>query len=198
MDQLSYQFMKASLEALIRSMVKQPAEQEVQEILAIFKERHYQKGEVFKQSHTISQELGFIVSGSARSYVVKRNGDEITGEVNLSGKFITDLISTRTQEQTPIIIECLEDSTLLVASIESMQALLETNLAFNIMLREYVADGAVEVGKRLILFLTGTARERYEFMLQHHPGLLEKFPLRLIASLIGITPTQLSRIRNQK
>jgi ribosomal protein L10 len=48
------------------------------------------------------------------------------------------------------------------------------------------------------LFLTGTAKERYQFILENKPELLKKFPLRFIASMIGITPTQLSRVRNKK
>ena len=64
-------------------------------------------------------------------------------------------------------------------------------------MREYITENAVEMGRRHLLFLTGSAKERYLFILENHPNLLKKLPLRLIASLIGITPVQLSRIRNK-
>jgi hypothetical protein len=48
------------------------------------------------------------------------------------------------------------------------------------------------------LFLTGTAKERYQRILENNPEMLRKFPLRFIASMIGITPTQLSRVRKKK
>lgn len=54
------------------------------------------------------------------------------------------------------------------------------------------------MAKRQLLFLTGTAIERYQFILENNPKLLKKFPLRFIASIIGITPTQLRRIRDKK
>ena len=54
------------------------------------------------------------------------------------------------------------------------------------------------MGKKNLAFLKGTAKDRYQFILENNPSLLKKFPLRLIASIIGITPTQLSRIRNKK
>jgi hypothetical protein len=48
------------------------------------------------------------------------------------------------------------------------------------------------------MFLNGTAKERYQYLLATNPSLLEKFPLKFVASMIGVTPTQLSRIRKEK
>ncbi|MEM6380735.1 MAG: hypothetical protein AAF705_21310 [Bacteroidota bacterium] len=79
-----------------------------------------------------------------------------------------------------------------------MKALLEVNLTFNKLIREHMADRTVEMAKQHLLFLSATAKDRYRFMIQHNPGLIKNLPLRFIASMIGITPTQLSRIRNQK
>jgi len=56
----------------------------------------------------------------------------------------------------------------------------------------------LEMAKRYYLFIAGTAKERYQFIIDNNPNLVKKFPLRFIASIIGITPTQLSRIRNNK
>ena len=66
------------------------------------------------------------------------------------------------------------------------------------MVRKYQKEQMLEMAKRYRLFIAGTAKERYQFMIENNPNLLKKFPLRFIASLIGITPTQLSRIRNKK
>ena len=104
----------------------------------------------------------------------------------------------QTKQATPIGIECLENVALLVAPLEKVNQLLDENLAFNILIRKYVIEKAIEMGKSHILFLTGTATERYQFILKNNPELLKKFPLHIIASIIGITPTQLSRIRNKK
>lgn len=189
--------MKAQLEKFIRTKVKNPREEEIREILGIFEERTYSKGQVFKEANTISKELGFIISGSLRLFLCKENGDEITGQVNFANRFITDLISVRSSQETPITIDCLEVSELLIAPTTKVRELLDTNLALNILMREHIAERSVEVGKRLILFLTGTGKERYQYMLKNDPK-IKRFPLRLIASMIGITPTQLSRIRKEK
>jgi hypothetical protein len=75
--------------------------------------------------------------------------------------------------------------------------LINRNLTFNILIREYIGDRSMELVKRNLLFLNGTAKERYEYLLSTNPSLLKKYPLKFIASMIGVTQTQLSRIRKE-
>lgn len=37
--------------------------------------------------------------------------------------------------------------------------------------------------------------QRYEYLMEHRPEILERVPLKYIASYIGITPVSLSRLR---
>ncbi len=187
--------MKEQLEYFIRLNLSNPREEEIREILDIFEVKTYGKGDLFKDHNSVCTALGFILKGSTRHYVVKNNGDEATGRIITKNNFVTDLISVRTKGITPIAIKTLEPTSMLVASIEDMKNLLEENLTLNRLIREYIADSMVELGNLYLLFLTGTAKERYQFILENNPSLLKNIPLRFIASMIGITPTQLSRIR---
>ena len=190
--------MKEQFEEFIYQRVKRAKEHEVREILYIFNEIKYKKGAIFKERDTVSQRLGFLLTGSARSYFINEKGDEITDEVLQSMNFISDIISIRTNEQSPVIIEILVKSSLLVASLTDARELLNYNVTFNILIREYMGDRAMQLVKRHLLFLNGTAKQRYEYLLATNPSLLKEFPLRFIASMIGVTPTQLSRIRRGK
>jgi len=51
--------------------------------------------------------------------------------------------------------------------------------------------------KRELSFLNETAEERYLNLFTEQPNLLQKIPLKYIASYIGITPQALSRIRKR-
>jgi len=190
--------MKEILEDYIREQVKKPKDSEIKDILHVFEEKDLKKGSFFKAPFTTSKEFGFLVKGSLRLVIFKENGEEITARLLQEYSFITDVFSIRDKVSTPIGIECLEEVSILVTPIDKINHLLETNLAFNILMREYITVNALEMGRNHLLFLTGTAKERYQFILENNPNLLKKFPLRYIASLIGITPTQLSRIRNNK
>ncbi|NJO03337.1 MAG: Crp/Fnr family transcriptional regulator [Bacteroidia bacterium] len=190
--------MQSPLETLIRASVKNPLQEEINAIEDIFTKREFKKSEVFKKNDSISKELAFVLNGSARSYMINSKGDEVTSFIIQKNHFLADLISVRTNEATPFTLHFLEDSTALVASITAHRKLLETNLAYNILIREHMADEAMRYYKRQLLFLTGTAKDRYQFIVDNYPQLLREFPLKYIASLIGITPTQLSRLRNKK
>jgi CRP-like cAMP-binding protein len=190
--------MKEQFEEFIYQRVKIAKEDDVKGILSIFNEQLYQKGTLFKEQDTVIQNLGFLVTGSARSYFINDKGDEITDEVLQSKNFLSDIISIRTNEKSPIIIEVLEKSNLLVASMDNVWELLNYNVTLNILVREYMGDRAMELVKRHLLFLNGTSKQRYEYLMDTNPSLFKKFPLRFIASMIGVTPTQLSRIRNKK
>lgn len=190
--------MKEQFEAFIYQRVKTAKEDEVKEILSIFNEQGYKKGALFKKQDTVIQNLGFLVNGSARSYFINEKGDEITDEVIQSKNFLSDIISIRTNEKSPIIIEILEKSTILIAHMDDVWKLLNHNVTFNILLREYMGDRAMQLVKYHLLFLNGTAKQRYEYLIATNPSLFKQFPLRFIASMVGVTPTQLSRIRNKK
>lgn len=77
--------------------------------------------------------------------------------------------------------------------MDKVRELLTHNVTFNILIREYMGDRAMHLVKHHLLFLNGTAKQRYEYLIATNPSLFKKFPLRFIASMIGITPTQLGR-----
>ncbi|MFT4665925.1 MAG: CRP-like cAMP-binding protein [Gammaproteobacteria bacterium] len=55
----------------------------------------------------------------------------------------------------------------------------------------------IENEKRQIAFATQSATERYLTFLEKYPLLDKRIPQLHIASYLGITPTQLSRIRKE-
>lgn len=189
--------MKEQLAIFIESYIKNPRTDEIPAILEIFQIKHFQKGDLFKSPFKAIDKIGFLISGSVRVYVLKDNGEIVTGNVLSSNKFLTDFIGLRTGENTPLAIEVLAPTTMLVAPNEQIKNLLEVNLTFNRLIREYMGDTVVNMIKLYSLFITGTAKDRYEYLLENNPELFKNTPLHYIANMIGITPTQLSRIRKK-
>ena len=190
--------MKEALRGYIVDQVPYPIEEEINDILALFEEKHFKKGRLYKEPFKTSDYVAFLCEGSVRLIIHKENGDEITARILQDNSFIIDPYRLKGTDSSPLSIECLEDLTLLIASLESIQKMLETNLALNILVRKYQKEQMLEMAEIRFLFLTGTAKERYQRILENNPEMLRKFPLRFIASMIGITPTQLSRVRKKK
>lgn len=189
--------MKEKFEEFIFNRIRKPNAAEVEDILSFFRESTFDKGDRFKDGDTRIDKLGFLVNGSARSYFINEKGNEITDQILQKNNFLSDIISVRTGEPSPIIVEILEKSAVLTAHMDDVWNLLNRNLTFNILIREYIGDRSMELVKRNLLFLNGTAKERYEYLLSTNPSLLNKYPLKFIATMIGVTQTQLSRIRKE-
>jgi len=190
--------MKDALKQYILSQIPQPPnEAEIAEILALFQVKHFKKGEFFKKPFVAGDHLAFLSEGAVRIIIYKENGKEVTARIRQDNSFLLDPARLLGAQESPIGIECLEDLILLLAPVESIKALLDTSLTLNIVMRKHMTEQMVDVARNQYLFLTGTAKERYQYIRDNHPDLLKKFPLGFIASMIGITPTQLSRVRNQ-
>jgi len=190
--------MKEQLRQYLIYQVPYPKEEEIEEILSIFEPKEYKKGEFFKKPFATGNHVAFLPQGAVRVIIYKENGDEITARIRQDNSFFMDPFRLKGTKNSPIGIECLEHLTLLIAPIEKIEKLLETNLAFNIAVRKHITEQSLELAESHFLFLYGTAKERYQCILENKPELLKKFPLRFIASMIGITPTQLSRVRKKK
>ncbi|HAA11626.1 MAG TPA: hypothetical protein DCE41_07965 [Cytophagales bacterium] len=191
--------MKDALKHYILSKVPQPTqEDELAQILALFQLRHFQKGEFFKKPFEAGEHLAFLGEGAVRVIIYKENGKEVTARIRQDNSFLMDPARLTGITRSPIGIECLQDLTLLLAPIAEIKKLLDTSLTLNIVMRKHMTEQLVDVAKNQYLFLTGTAKERYQYIRDNHPDLLKKFPLGFIASMIGVTPTQLSRVRNQE
>lgn len=189
--------MKKNLEDYILVNLSNPIKNEIDEIVDIFHIRKYSEKDFFKRNDQISKKLAFICQGSFKHCGIKKNGTEVTGKITKKDNFLIDFLSYRSNKLTPIRIVALEPSIVLEADVIEVRKLLETNLTFNRILREYTAENAMRMGMLHLLFLTGTAKERYEFLIENNPTFLKSMPLKIIASMIGVTATQLSRIRKK-
>ena len=190
--------MSKELESRIRQFVEEPKANEIEEILDTFRLKIFGKGMLFKEPYTISEEMGFLSKGSVRMFITRKNGDEASVRVFQKNQLFVDIFSLENSEITAIGFECLEDCEILVASMKNLTPLLETNLTLNIFLRKHMSKQILEIGEFYFAFITSTGKERYQMILEKRPELMRKFPLRIISSLIGVTPTQLSRIRSKK
>ena len=189
--------MKDVLETYLREKVESPSEKELEEIINLFEPRHFNKDDFIKRPFSVSRDFFFLVEGTVCSIFLKDSGEEVIYKIHQGNCFITDLMSYQQKKITPIGFRCIEISDLLVASQDKVYELLKTNLAFNITYRKILTEKLVEAGNRYMLFLTGNSKERYQFILKNYPDHFKNFPLKYIASLIGVTPTQLSRLRNE-
>ena len=173
-------------------------ESELQTLTSLFEEKSLKKGAYFAREGEYSKKIAFVKHGVLRAFYRTNNGEDYNKTFFKEGSIIGAYSSLITGNKNLINIQCLTDSTLLAANYTDL-----TNLYDSIPLVERFSRILAErffVSKenREIQLVTLKAKERYEIFKKAHPGLDQRIPQYHIASYLGITPTQLSRIRATK
>jgi len=137
-----------------------------------------------------------VVKGLVRAYYVNEDRD-ITSRFMDEGFIITSWISYYHQQPGDEFIETMEDTTLACIRYHDIQQLYRDYPLFNIVGRKQTEYSLYTSEMRTRMLRKQTARERYVFFLQNHPDLLNRVPLKHIASYLGMNEETLSRIRNQ-
>lgn len=153
------------------------------------------KGEFFVQEGKTSKHLGFIEKGFFQ-YYINLNGEEKTTYSIGVNNLIASLVSFLKQVPSRENIRAAVDSSLWVISKDDFLKLQQTIPSF----KEYYI-GILEwqiccIEESRIDGIMLSAGERYEKMMYKEPDLIQQIPMQYLASIIGVTPRHLSRIRN--
>jgi CRP-like cAMP-binding protein len=164
------------------------------QVLRAFVVKTYQKGDFFVREGETSRYLGFIESGMFQ-YFVWKDGEEKTSYVSIAGTFLSSVMSFVSQTPARESVRALADSEVCVitrADLKALAAELPPFKDFYVGLLESTVCGIDSSRHDLIVL---TAEQRYAKMLREEPFLLQQIPLQYLASMLGVTPRHLSRIR---
>lgn len=155
--------------------------------------------EVKKDSHLLREgdlvsDLYFLYSGLCRYYYSK-DGELRTGQFFDSLSFFTDAAGFALSEEAKQTIEALEDSIVLKIPKKAFNPLLEEDHALERFTRILLEKSLIGSQRRTEGFLCHSPESRYKAFIKQSPHIVERVPLYMIASYLGITPEALSRIR---
>lgn len=143
----------------------------------------------------MGKKIFFVTSGLFRSYYISPKGDESIKHFFLPGTFFAPLTSLITAKPSPVYIGALKDSEYLSADYSELELLYQELPALNILGRKLIEWAWVGKERRETQLIMLDANDRYKAFLKEFPGLDKQIPQYHIASYLGITPVQLSRIR---
>lgn len=171
------------------------AGEDLEKILSVFTLQVFKKNDFVVEEGKISKSIGFVESGMFQYYVVK-DGEEKTSYISIENTFLASLLSFVSQKPSLENIKALTDGSISLISRTNLKRLVDEIPSFKdfyIGLLEASICG-IDASRHDLIVLT--AEQRYEKMLTQEPHLLQQIPLQYLASMLGITPRHLSRIRN--
>ncbi len=187
---------KQTIIAYIERFVKLTEEEKI--IFAdSFKEQFIKKRQFITQPNYIPFSRTYVLSGSFRAYVVNQEGEEFTILLAIEDWWILDYYSYIFQQPATMFIVALEDSKILQIDYETEQKL-KKYPKFESVFRMASERASAFMQKRIVTNLTLSAEERYEDFIQKYPTMAQRIPQYALASFLGMSPENLSRIKSKK
>ncbi len=151
---------------------------------------------LFKEGDAVNYAI-FVNSGLFRTYVVDEQGTEHIMQFALPGWWTGDLGSFISGETTKFFVEALENSEVLTISKKSWDELLDKAPFYLDYHRKLLERGLVATQNRLLEAYSTDATKKYLHLIESFPDILQRVPLYMIASYLGMSRETLSRVRSQ-
>ena len=171
------------------------SEDDWQKIVSCLNRRIAEPNELILKEGKVCHHLYFLESGFLR-YFVWKDGLDVSKFFTKPPYCFTSQRSYNHQIPARENIEALEESVIWEIKKEDAEKLMELK-SWNVFARKLVEEVQFFTEEILVDLQNETAESRYRKMLEEGDVLLEKVPLKHLASFLGIAPQSLSRIRKK-
>jgi CRP-like cAMP-binding protein len=163
----------------------------------IFVYDEMKKEDYFIRKGEVATEIAFLETGIVRAYYVNHDGKEYNKTFFSAPSIIGSYASLISKQKNAVAQQALTDCKIWKASFYKIEELSEGNFEIE-RLRRIIAEGYfLSNEKKEIEMALLDADKRYLILQKEYPGIELQIPQYHIASYLGISPTQLSRIRNK-
>lgn len=160
-----------------------------------FELEHHSKKDIIISEKANIDKVSFIISGLVRIYYVKEE-KEITTWLLPENNFFMPVYHIFTKNNNSNTYEALEDTITLHTTYSKMEEVYTTDIQLERMGRLLVQRYYSHFLHHSYNVLFLSAEERYKLFVEGNPELLNRVPLKYIASYLGIKQETLSRIRS--
>lgn len=157
----------------------------------------YQRDETVLPVGSRSRNIFLVEHGLLRLYYTNHEGRERNKAFYGPGSLTGPISAVITDSPAPFSIQALEPSRLICADYDQLMQLAEQHPEINRLRASLLSEAFVRNEQREAMLLTCNAEQRYLWVLEHEPDLLQRLPQFHIASYLGIDAVSLSRIKRK-
>lgn len=169
---------------------------DMEKIIPFFQRTTLAKGEYFLKAGRICDKLSFHTSGLLRIYA-EAGDKEITQWISYKGYFITDLSGIIFDKPSKWNIVALADCEFYTIDKKDYNNIGQYIPQWHFLEKLFIARCFTLLEDRVFNLLSMTAEQRYKSMQEQHGALFNQVPLQYLASMMGMTPETLSRLRRK-
>ncbi|BAU54078.1 Crp/Fnr family transcriptional regulator [Mucilaginibacter gotjawali] len=154
-------------------------------------------GEIYIQPGSTSQKLAYIKTGLIRTYSLKENGDEVTLMLRWENQFVASFDSVILAKPSRFIYQALEATTLVEVDYHKAKHIIGQSPELSAASHTFLLHMLGDAMDRLEGFVLLSPEERYLKLVHEKPDINNRVPDKYLATLLGIAPGSLSRIRKR-
>ena len=155
-----------------------------------------QKGKYMLKAGEICTHIYFVKSGLLRGFI-KDEAKEITTWITAEYDMVAGINSFFTQTKANEYIQAIEDCELIAFSFTDLEKMYSLFPSFNIIARKLYQKNYIDAENRALIARLKNVEKKYRHFINTHPHLVNRVPVKLIASYLGIAQETLSRLRKK-
>jgi CRP-like cAMP-binding protein len=172
-------------------------EKDLELMKKFYKLKKVSKKDFFLKEGSTNFNQGFVVDGTLRVYYTDTKGNEHVLYFAFADWWVGDLSAFHFDDAATLNVQALEESYILEISKEDLEYLFDQIPALERLFRVMAQRTLAVLQKRFLMTVSAHAEERYQELLQRHPGIEQIVAQHQIASYLGILPESLSRMKKK-
>lgn len=169
---------------------------QIEELAALMTVKEIKKNTILVKQGQLCNFCYFVLKGCLRQYIIT-DGTEKTIALYTEEEAVNFYTNQENPKASESFLSSLEDSIVLVGNPEKDQVLYSKFPVLGDVTRRMTEIDLGKTQNSFAKFMTSSPEERYLNLLEERPGLIQRVPLSMIASYLGVTPESLSRIRKR-
>ena len=172
------------------------SEVDLKEIVSYCSLSKCNKSEFLVKTGQVCQYIYFLKAGIVRHYYFT-DQSEVTRWISMSNDFTSSLQSFISRIPSRENLQSVTDCEFVILNRIAFEHLISYNEGFRDLWIKILEYNYLTVEERVFSLIEKSAEERFEWMIKNHPRFIHQIPVMFSASMLGITPRHLSRLRKK-
>ena len=157
-----------------------------------------QKKEFLLKEGQVCNSRYFIIKGCLRLFYIDKKAKEQIIHFGIDSWWITDYESLINRKPSHLYIQAIEDTELLFLEKDAFEALCKELPKTERFFRMIMEKTYIAAQKRIEYMFSLSGEEMYQTFIAANPDFAQRVPQYMIASMLGLTPEFISKVRASK